>query len=410
MSKKKKKKGKKEKPPSEIRTTTLGLYFPDENDYGEFLSRYKLYNQVCSKLAAELVLLAQAGADIKATTKGIRVEATMERREAVLASIFGKEGVSYPRQLLPRAKQLLDGRLNDYYAEAAIKEVKVWWSSKDALYNASKGWLSLQGDRRWPNFRNVKLPLRMDKDHPYPVDKTGHRITLRISRDFQPTAKIKTTETKYWKEWRAALDKTTRMGNPIHLIKNRKGRILLKAGYTRLPQDDLSEDQKATKTQRRAGRTTEAAFTGDVDNFIKLQIRTGHRSLIDVKMRRKLSAASALVQMDRYAHQQERAKQRVKSVPYGGRVAHREHDIQGKLTRARQKCARLWNSTWAKLIAVTADARDCEKVMLFDVPDTLFARSWQWADFKAQLEYKLHDRGIKLEVVESPKMGEAAAD
>ena len=280
----------------------------------------------------------------------------------------------------------------------------------------SRDYLILNGERRAPLLKNCPVSLRMRKDvKTWPMDEGGHKVTMKLP-DGPLQFSIGKVDPMQWRIFRAIIQRERDGGDPwtfhrVRATSHKPEKLWLNVVY--FVGDDEDTQKKIARARHNRGREMEINFLDDPENFMRCLLRSGHERNVDERLHWHDSALAALAQIDRLAARQERQHKRIKACGSytcrkegaGHRKAYRrEAEISKKLTKARESCARGWNHTWTARLVRQAEQWECGRIAVYDLPEDLLGRPWQWSNFKFDLEYKAREVGIEVEWRESPKV------
>ncbi len=223
----------------------------------------------------------------------------------------------------------------------------------DVTFNVGK----LDGGRwaLWNDFANGKLKAKQ-VELTYEVSvKKGKQLKIRVS--YEKEAKIYIPE-----KGRSMEVNFDAEGIKMFI---RDGKIVPAHG---LPLDEL--------------KVYPLSFLGAVDAIDEIK-------RLDEKLLAKLRSCGSF-----------REQRRGEGVPKAAKRYQRSRRI---LTERRDRRVKDWNHRWTKKIIANAEIWRCERIVVFDVPEKLNGRPWQWFAFKFDLTYKAEEKGCKVEFLESPK-------
>jgi hypothetical protein len=382
----------------------------------------KTYRQTCRKGAAVLFLGEVAGAEIVEKNGDVQVtpkthpHETLKNKKtgepmkvpdskSLLEMAFGKDGAYHAYSMRDYLKQEL-GNLRSDAADCARDDiVKAWQSGDPEFPKATRGWLCLNFARRVALFNGIGLPVRAKS-----MKLNDHGLSISLTAGEWMDVKLGKMDGSRYGIWKNIVTGKWKVGDPVRVGIDRDGELIVHMTYRRPPERaaDLSPD-----------RVLEVAFTNDREAFIQFKIRTGHETIIDDLRRDWLNALPALDFVDRLSKQTDKMLVMLKGCGSrgerkrgaGNKAAHEAVSRRSEnISRTRTNGCRTWNHTWAHRVVAVAARWNCGKIEVYDLPATLFERSWQWYDFEQKLKYKADEKGMTLKVAKSPTSGEVSAN
>ena len=374
----------------------------------------KTYRQTCRKGAAVLFLGEVAGAEIVEKDGDVQVKPKTHPHEtltnkktgepmkvpdskALLEMAFGKEGAYHAYSMRDYLKQEL-GNLRSDAADCARDDiVKAWQSGDPEFPKATRGWLCLNFARRVAFFNGIGLPVRAKS-----MKLSDHGVSLSLTAGEWLDVKFAKLDGSRYGIWKNITSGKWKVGDPVRVSLDRDGELVIYMTYRRPPERASDLDPE---------RVLECSFSDDRGAFMQFKIREGHKTLTDDLRRDYLNATAALDFVDRLSKQTDVLLERLKGCGSrserkhgaGNKAAHEAISARSdRVSRTRTNGCRTWNHTWAHRVVAVAERWNCGKIAVFDMPSTLFERSWQWYDFEQKLKYKADEKGMKVTITKSP--------
>ncbi len=387
-----------------VRTLRFLVGPTDRSHWPVVKNSIKTYRVALSHAASALAGLEMIGATTSLKGDDLRVvPASLKDSLVVRRDLFGLEKGEPIYRVLK--KLLPDTWLADM-ADRATQTLVSVWKARDAELGGQRRYWVMNGVRRVPMFTQANLGFRPRN---VKIDPTGHRVTLQWCKELGPIEfHLGTIDPGSWAWWRRIVSGELKMGEVKLRLFRRKGKdcLQLMVPYERPVRKDKSLSPS---------RSVEAAF--DDSNpacFLRCKLVGGQRTLLDLIRHDELNAVAALDRIDQMSTRDERLKELKKACGSerrgtGHHKASRYYNEKRKFLSAKRiEVVRTWNHTWTKQLVQVCQRNKAGKLVLTELSDTLFTRSWRWYEFQQQLASKLEEAGIEFENRNKEKVKETA--
>jgi hypothetical protein len=350
----------------------------------------KRYRAAARHMFAIAFAAQAAGGKIEEHAKGLRLTPDSEAAKNILAEIFSKRGKAPLYELREYVLHELGPQLPEggpawlsFVWDSLRATCWDFWKAKDPELGAQRGWLALQGARRLAQCAYIGIQFPQATARP---KLDSNSVTLKWDHSIGPvTFVMPKMDGSRWHVWRKVRDGEWQPGTVT--LTERDGYLYIRIPYA-LPITDEKPDP---------ARVLEVA--PDENNRWRLGIREGQATQVDEVRNAALPLAAVLEGLDALAAQQDRWRDAVSACGNkrgGNRRAFKALQLhRDRCTQRRTAVVDNWNHFWSRQIIAVARQWHCGAVVFFE-PETLSQRTWQFADFKAKLNYKAAQFGVAV--------------
>lgn len=368
----------------EARTIKLTCWPADGEQWPLLRMWVNLAQTVARKLFARLELLA-----IDAATP----DASGGVKPGKRADLF-----SYA-EMMELAKQMAGHELPTATLDLIVHYVQGQWTAKDAETKCSRGYLAMNSRRRRPLFRYMPLPLRVCQSDRllFEVSPGCHEFVIRMAKDAEAgerkslTLKIGTTDPQSWRLWKGMVEQRWRICD--------SAKLRMRAG----PRGDRLELIVAYRVSTKKAtvdpaRVLELAWDNKPESLWRATLREGHTRTFDSRLSHTEAAGELPRILSRLAMAQEAIEKRIEMASAGSSFKAKDwlREHQGRFTAARDSVLKHYNHVWTKKVAELAIKWLCGSVLVVGIPERLLGHTWQWANFRFDLEYKAREIGVTV--------------
>jgi hypothetical protein len=359
------------------------------------------------RFACQKVSMALCFAQVQASTwddvKGRISSGPTKELVTAVRSLSGM-GNNLRDALKPMMRSLLPPSAHGGMVEELCGEVAKQFTTKDPEVSAQFRFLLQQGVRYPCRFLRMPLMVKAyDSEHRC-IRIDGHSMYLRFDDDigemeFKFVGRRKQSGRgldPY--EWSVLRGLTS--GAVVHagfkLQLDDDGYLVAIIGYKK-PRELADVD---------AMRCLEMAIEGDA---WRLQLRSGHASILDEKRVELLPLAGWASAVDRIFAQTEKSKARLRSLGWHADALASERERRGRLTKARQHVGESWAHYWASRAVRHATMARCGSIKVFLPKAYLSGREFCFALLRHCVEYRCQSAGIVVSF-ESPEDSKAGCN
>ena len=420
---------KKSKPKKDPEVVTkmfvIDVFVREEGLKQQILNSIKLYRHAGRQLVGTFFTACAAGASVQEKKGDLVIKPENARARQILDLAMDKSGklemYSCRDVVLQHwAKGSGKGggkgggntsRWHSYVWDSLRRKVWSLWQAKDPQFQkAARGWLVLQGVRRLPVMNGIGI----ETPAVYVRKLDHHSVELQWDHEIGPvTLHFTKLDGGRWAVWKAILEDRYKIGSvTLNYRRTKKG-----------PQLKLYMPYKYRRKKRDISpkRSIEVSFDHDTGITVTmLEGKHDSQAAVPPDDLRKvvLPFAAAISGIDQLKTQDETLLAKLRACGNRGEcrrgqgcpaaanafVARRK-----KVSLQRERRVKDWNHRWTSRIAAVAESWQCGKCVLFDIPETIRKRPWQWFHFQQMLQYKLHELGCTMDVVVSENADKAYA-
>lgn len=364
------------------RSVPFDVTVPDDQ-YPLVMRSIKLYRTACRKAFSVCAMAEMAGAEIVEGPKGLSLKPKTGAAKMILAEAFGiRDKKAHLYELRLWLKEVCPTWMS-IVPEAIHRDVSDRWKSKDPeITKANRGFLVLQGERALAQFQHIAIPFKNTVPKLYDhtiVAKWDHGIGEVEFRH----GKLDGSRYLIWKNLRDGAE-GWKLGGMRLTHRNGKLRIFV-TFHCPAKSEKLNPEKVAT-----------VEFTNEPDAFITMR---GPGNLQGDKLG-FAAAADALGRVDAKRVKFEEARKAAGSPRrrWGNRKAFKAIVEKSERNSAkRELVVKDFNHNWSRRIADNLRRWKAGVLMVVDMPEReVFGQPWQWAQFRAFLEYKVGEMGGKV--------------
>ena len=356
------------------RSFKLDLIPPSEQRF-QIVASIRKYRTVCRQVYSAVAMAKMASADIQDNGDEIRITPQPNSEIELLTSTFGRN----PQRTIN--KNDLHPTALAFVWDSMRRDVASRWKSKDAEFpKATRGWLTLNGVRGFARFNRIGIGCPVLTARP---EFREHSLFIKWDHEIGPVEfKIPRLDGGRYSIYQNIRDNTPGWKLGTLYLNERDGRVFATVSYSRPDKKDKLDPTK----------NLTVTFSDNPEKFITVA-GPGRYD------RDELSAVEAASWLDelnavRRRYETRRAAVGNPNKPWGSRTSWRA--VQSRLSKntgRRENGVKTRNHLWTRRIVDRASAWSCGKIVVSNVPETLFERPWKWSQFVQFLEYKIAECG-----------------
>lgn len=360
------------------RSTRFDVMVSEENRK-KIIESIRLYRAACRKAFSACAVAEMAGASIIEDKNGITIKPNSSSSKKILEETFdihGKKAHLYELRTWIRS---LHPSWLSIVPEAIHRTVSSRWRSPDPEFpKAKKGWLVLNGARKFGGFMHAGIEIK----NTIPKLENRHIAFKWDSEIGEVQFKLARLDGSRHSIWRNLRDHTEGWKLGTMFLNERDGKIFITTSYT-CPSKEIELD---------SDKTLEIVFSEDPSNFITMK-GSGNLQGDCISAEETIGL---LHQLKIKAGKWE-ARRRAIGNPrraWGDKKAWKAtQKVVGNVSNNRKNVEKDRNHLWTRRIVERAKSWSCGRIVLGNVPDTLFGEPWGWYQFKSFLEYKITEIG-----------------
>jgi hypothetical protein len=375
-----------------------GIYKNEFTNPSEVLQRI---NDASIQKMAEILNADQLNEWKKIDATYFYVMPQAETSEQLLNDLFEINGKAFLYAMRRYVINFLSPTWKSWVWDNARAEALKVYKSKDPIKKITRSWAILQQIGRLA--RMDRVPLVVNKKY-YKVDSKK----VRFGWDHE-LGEIEFTvgnlDGSRWALWKSFVEGKTNTNQISFTVEHKKGRPVM---MLRIPYEKPAE-----KYERDENRSLEVNFD---DEGIKIYMRDGKvvsakGMPIDDVRKVSVDFVAAVSGIDAIKHRDEKLLAELRScgsfsecrngegLPKAAKASQAKRRA---LSEFRSDRVREWNNRWARRIMSTARLWKCSRIFVFDVPESLKKRPWQWFNFKFKLSSDAKLCGCEIVFLTSP--------
>lgn len=269
--------------------------------------------------------------------------------------------------------------------DSARRDLHTAWAARDPKFNATRGWLTLQGARGCARFENRGIGIPVATGRPA---LEGRNLTLRWDSGIGPVRfRLADCHQALWHVWKSLLDKEPGWKLGTVYLTERDGRLSALVTHERPGKVcviDTARRMEVTFHGADPGALITAAGPDGAATFDR----------IDAADARAFLTYSAQKRADLEARRGSCGNPRR---PWGyAKGWHVAQDTLSRATRQRTEGVKYRNHAWTRRVINRAVLWRCGTIEVNPLPETLHGADWNFSQFRDFLRHKAEECGIAL--------------